>query len=75
MNTDKKNYMPSWAWSAILMIVLIIVLALIPSRGYTIQYLEDSELVTESFKTKEDFNERAKQLRADSIEYWLYLED
>ena len=75
MNTNEKNYMLSWVWSAILMIVLIIVLALFPSKGYTLQYLEDSELVTESFKTKEEFNKRAEQLRADSIKYWLYLED
>ena len=73
MNTDKKNHMPFWAWSAILMIILIIMIALIPPGGYTLQYLEDGELQTESFKTTEGFNNRVIELQADSIKYWLDL--
>ena len=73
MNTNKKNHMSSLVLTIILMIVLIVVLALIPSGGYTLQYLEDGELQTESFKTTEGFNNRAQELQADSIKYWLDL--
>ncbi len=35
--------------------------------------LEDGELKTESFKGRKDFNNRAMELQADSIKYWLDL--
>ena len=60
-------------WSAIVVAVLIVIATQVFPRYHTLQYLEDDELVTESFKTKEDFNERAQELKADSIKYWLDL--
>ena len=58
---------------AILVAVLIAILAQVFTREYTLQYLEDGELKTETFDTREGFNERAKELQADSIKYWLNL--
>ena len=58
---------------AILVAVLIVILAQVFTREYSLQYLEDGELKTETFDTREGFNERAKELQADSIKYWLNL--
>ena len=56
---------------AILAAVLIVTIALVFPREYTLQYLEDGDLKSESFKRAEDFNNRAMELQADSIKYWL----
>lgn len=56
---------------AILVTVLIITIALLFPRELTLQYLENGELRTESFKEIEDFNKRVMELQADSIKYWL----
>lgn len=58
---------------AILVAVLIAIIAQVLTREFTLQYLEDGELKTETFDTREGFNERAKELQADSIKYWLNL--
>lgn len=58
---------------AILVAVLIVIIAQVFTREFTLQYLEDGDLKSESFKRTEDFNERAKELQADSIKYWLDL--
>lgn len=58
---------------AILVAVLIAIIAQVFTREFTLQYLEDGELKTETFDTREGFNERAKELQADSIKYWLDL--
>lgn len=58
---------------AILVAVIIVTIAQVFTRDFTLQYLEDGELQTESFRSREDFNERAKELKADSIKYWLDL--
>lgn len=58
---------------AILVAVLIAIIAQVLTREFTLQYLEDGELKTETFDTREGFNERAKELQADSIKYWLDL--
>lgn len=66
---------PLESWLAILAAVLIVILVQAFPRYHTLQYLEDGELQTESFRGREEFSKRAKQLRADGIKYWLYLED
>lgn len=58
---------------AILVAVLIAIIAQVLTREFTLQYLEDGELKTETFDTREGFNKRAKELQADSIKYWLNL--
>ena len=58
---------------AILVAVLIVIIAQVFPREFTLQYLEDGELQTESFRSREDFNERAFELRANSVDYWLDL--
>ncbi len=58
---------------AILVVVLIVTIAQVFTREFTLQYLEDGELQTESFRSREEFNERAFELKADSIKYWLDL--
>jgi len=58
---------------AILVAVLIAIIAQVLTREFTLQYLKDGELKTETFDTREGFNERAKELQADSIKYWLNL--
>ena len=58
---------------AILAAVLIVIIVQVFPREFTLQYLEDGELQTESFRSREEFNDRAFELRADSIKYWLDL--
>ena len=58
---------------AILAAVLIVTIAQVFTREFTLQYMEDGELKTESFKSIDNFNERAMELQADSIKYWLDL--
>lgn len=58
---------------AILAAILIVIIAQVFSREFTLQYLEDGELQTESFRSREEFNERAFELKADNIKYWLDL--
>lgn len=71
----KKKLISLQSWLAILAAVLIVTIAQVFPRYHTLQYLEDGELQTESFKGRKEFNERAQELRADSIKYWLDLED
>lgn len=56
---------------AILAAVLIIIIAQVFPREFTLQYLEDGHLKTETFIEIEDFNKRIIELQADSIKYWL----
>jgi formate hydrogenlyase subunit 6/NADH:ubiquinone oxidoreductase subunit I len=58
---------------AILVAVLIVILAQVFTKEYTLQYLEDGELQTESFRSRKEFNKRAFELKADSIKYWIDL--
>jgi len=61
--------------SAIIIVLAIFVLTQIFPYQFTMQYLdEDMNLVTETFDTKEGFNERANELKADSVFYWLHHE-
>ena len=58
---------------AILTAVLIVIIAQVFTSEFTLQYLEDGELKSESFKRIKDYNNRAEELQADSIKYWLDL--
>lgn len=54
---------------AILVVVLIAIIAQVLTREFTLQYLEGGELQTETFRSREEFNERAFELKADSVNY------
>ena len=58
---------------AILVAIIIVIATQTFTSKYTLQYIEDGELKTESFKTKEEFNNKVIELQADSIKYWLDL--
>lgn len=58
---------------AILVAVIIVIIAQVFPREFTLQYLEDGELQTESFHSRKEFNKRAFELKADSIKYWIDL--
>jgi hypothetical protein len=58
---------------AILVAVLIAIIAQVFTREYTLQYLEDGELQTESFRSRKEFNKRVFELKADSVNYWIDL--
>lgn len=58
---------------AILAAVLIVIIVQVFPREFTLQYLEDGELQTESFRSREEFNDRTFELKADSVNYWLDL--
>ena len=58
---------------AILVAVLIATIVQAFPREFTLQYLEDGELKTETFDTRKDFNEKIKELKANSTKYWLDL--
>ena len=57
----------------ILVAVLIVTVAQVFTRDFTLQYLEDGELQTESFRSRKEFNKRAFELKADSVNYWIDL--
>ena len=56
---------------AILAAVLIVVIAQVFTREFPLQYMENGEMKTEVFQSTKEFNQRAKELQADSIKYWL----
>lgn len=58
---------------AILVAVLIVIIAQIFPREFTLQYLEDSELQTEFFRSRKEFNKKVFELKADSMNYWIDL--
>ena len=58
---------------AILVAVLIAIIAQVLTREFTLQYLENGKLQTESFRSRKEFNKRVFELKADSIKYWIDL--
>ena len=61
--------------SAIIVVLFIFVLTQIFPYKFTLQYLdEEKNLITETFNTREGFNERANELKADSVFYWVHHE-
>ena len=67
-----KKYRNRHIIGVLVIVLVIFILTLLFPHQYTMQYLdEDMNLITETFDTKEGFNERAKELQADSIKYWL----
>jgi formate hydrogenlyase subunit 6/NADH:ubiquinone oxidoreductase subunit I len=58
---------------AILVAVIIVIVAQVFTKEYTLQYLEDGELQTESFRSRKEFNKRVFELKADSVNYWIDL--
>ena len=69
----KLKKIPLESKIAILVAILIVIATQVFPRYHTLQYLEDGELQTESFKTTEGFYNRVIELQADSIKYWLDL--
>ena len=66
-----KEYYAGHIISVLVVVLILFVLTLLFPYQFTIQYLdEDDNLVTEIFYTREGFNERAEELKADSIFYW-----
>ena len=60
---------------AILAAIIIVIVVQVFPKHHTLQYLENGELKSESFKRIEDYNNRAMELQADSIKYWLDLNE
>lgn len=61
--------------AALVVVLVIFILTQIFPYQFTMQYLdEDKNLITETFNTREGFNERAEELKADSVFYWLHHE-
>jgi len=63
----------------IIVVFIIIGINLYAAMNYNhnrfkLQYIQNNEIITESFGNKEDFNKRGAELRKDSIYYYLLLE-
>jgi hypothetical protein len=58
---------------AILAAILIVIIAQVFTREFTLQYMEDGELQTEFFRSRKEFNKRVFELKADSMNYWIDL--
>ena len=57
--------------TALVIVLILFVLTQIFPYQFTMQYLdEEMNVITEFFDTREDFNKRAEELKADSIFYW-----
>lgn len=65
------NKIPPESKIAILIAVLIAIIAQVFMREFPLQYMENGEVITEVFSTPQEFNNRAAELKADSIKYWL----
>ena len=63
--------MPTSAIIAILVAIIIVVLTQYYNREFPLQYIENGEMKTEVFQSTKEFNNRAAELKADSIKYWL----
>ena len=71
MKNTRSKQMPTSAIIAILVAIIIVVLTQYYNREFTLQYLENSEMKTEIFQSTKEFNQRAAELKADSIKFWL----
>ena len=70
-----KKYRNRHIVGVLVAVLAVFTLTQVFPHQFTMQYLdEDKNLVTEIFNTKEGFNERAQELKADSISYWLHHE-
>jgi hypothetical protein len=58
---------------AILAAILIVIIAQVFTREFTLQYMEDGKLQTEFFRSRKEFNKRVFELKADSMNYWIDL--
>lgn len=58
--------------SAIIIVLLIFILTQMPPYEFTLQYLDkDRNVITETFKSTKEFNERVEELKEDSVFYWI----
>lgn len=71
MSNRNKKEVPFSAIIAILLAITIVVLSQVKGREFPLQYMENGEMKTEVFKSTKEFNQRAAELKADSIKYWL----
>ena len=70
-----KEYYAGHIISVLVVVLILFVLTQIFPYQFTMQYLdEEINVITEVFDTREDFNKRAEELKADSIFYWLHHE-
>lgn len=61
--------------SLLIIVVFVLLVLFLPRREYSMQYLQNGEIKTEVFKTKDSFNNRVKELKALGIEKtWLSKE-
>ena len=65
------NNIPLESKIAILAAILIVIIAQVFTREFPLQYLENGELKIEVFQSTKEFNQRALELKADSVKYWL----
>ena len=53
-------------------LILILISTLTACHSFDLQYRdENGDLVTECFKSKEEFNAKAAQLKESGTKYWL----
>lgn len=71
MKDNRNKQMPTSAIIAILVAIIIVVLTQYYNREFPLQYMENGEMKTEVFKSTKEFNQRAAELKADSVKYWL----
>lgn len=57
--------------SCIIIVVAIVLATKIFPYEFTLQYVQDGELITEIFHSTKDFNSRAQELKAQGITYYL----
>ena len=56
---------------SLLVCVFILISLTFNKREFTMQYKQNNKLITEVFKSTEDFNKRAYELKQNNIEYVL----
>lgn len=65
-----KRMITSFVLLIIIVVMLVLATKVFPYE-YTLQYVQDGELVTEIFTSTSDFNERISELKAQGITYYL----
>lgn len=62
-------------WSSLVVAIIIVAAIVVATKmfpyEFALQYVQDGELVTETFTSTKDFNSRAQELRAQGITYYL----
>jgi hypothetical protein len=58
--------------TAVIVVLILFILTQVFPYEFTLQYLDkDMNVITETFTSTKEFNERVEELKEDSVFYWI----